>query len=149
MEYKFRMPIGDWSGDGHGKCDYYLIKSNKSVEDVREAHFLIKEKTRVDIDQVCSNYEENTLSGAVAYTLEKLGFFESLSDVDADDSYSYYNEEYTMHSYGLARLWMFLLQKADESLRLEIINDNVENLPFYGFDKQGRHIGFNGYGVHY
>ena len=39
--YKFVIPIGDWSEDGHGKHDDYVVTSNKPVEAVREAHYRI------------------------------------------------------------------------------------------------------------
>lgn len=39
MKYKFKIPIGDWSGDGHSKHEDYLIESNKPVEQVRELYF--------------------------------------------------------------------------------------------------------------
>jgi len=28
MTHIIRFPIGDWSDDGHGKCEYFMIKSS-------------------------------------------------------------------------------------------------------------------------
>ena len=47
----------------------------------------------------------------------------------------------------MARLWIFLLQKADPSLKLEIKDDDIPNLQFCGADDKGRHIGKVGYGL--
>ena len=42
--YKVKVPVGDWSDDGHGKCEWFIFATNKSVEDLREAFFTAKEK---------------------------------------------------------------------------------------------------------
>ena len=54
--YQFKLPIGDWSSDGHCVCEYYLVSSNRPVEEVREAHYKINEKTGIDIESECSEY---------------------------------------------------------------------------------------------
>lgn len=144
LSFKFKMPIGDRSNDGHGQCDIYYIKSNKPVERVRDAHFMIKEKLGIDLDNVCREYGDDELSGALAYTLTKMGFFDTLSDEDIDEAYEYDKEDeiYHMRSYGLACMWMFLLCKADETLKLEMVHDDTPTLT-----NGGRYIEFSGYGV--
>lgn len=47
----------------------------------------------------------------------------------------------------MARLWIFLLQKTNPSLKLKIVKDDIPRLQFYGFDEKGRHIGGVGYGL--
>lgn len=32
---RIRFPIGDWSDDGHGQCDYYFANTDKNTQDVR------------------------------------------------------------------------------------------------------------------
>ena len=39
LPHSFALPIGDWSGDGHGHCEWFTVRSNKPLEDVRKAHF--------------------------------------------------------------------------------------------------------------
>lgn len=139
MTHQFKIPIGDWSDDGHGMCDYYLITSNKSVEDVREIHFTIPEKLGVNIEEICSDYEQSSISYETAVQIAELGF--DLGQIKEDS-------DVNMDSNSMCKLWIFLLMKADPTLELKIAKENdVEMLPFYGFDAKKRHIGFVGYGV--
>jgi len=39
VRYLVQFPVGDWSGDGHNRCDYFFVFSDKPVRDVREAHY--------------------------------------------------------------------------------------------------------------
>lgn len=38
MKYKFKIPVGDPSGDGHSQCERVIIESNKSPEEIKEAY---------------------------------------------------------------------------------------------------------------
>ena len=134
--YKFKLPIGDWSDDGHGKCNYFIVKSNKSVQEVREIHFQIKPMLGLDIHEICGDYEENTIKDENYKILKRLGFKEW------DD----YKDYAWMSSDMMAELWLFLLRTVDPNLQVEIIDDDIPMLPFYGFDEKKRHIGFVGYG---
>ncbi|WPS85274.1 hypothetical protein SMD22_01215 (plasmid) [Brevibacillus halotolerans] len=141
--YQFRMPIGDWSQDGHSQCDYYLIQSNKSVEEVREIHFSVPDKTGVNIEEICSDYEESSVDSETMEKIIELGFYRNLKQ----DSYEE-GKETNFSSEDMCKLWIFLLMKADPTLQLEISKDyKMEMLPFFGFDEKGRHIGFVGYGT--
>ena len=156
-----RMPIGDWSGDGHGKCDYFRVEINGTVEKMREAHFA--SKVIFDIEEnLCSNYEESTVG---ADLWPDWASFEPAEGEPWDAPV----EDRTGHQPDpeeVARLWVELLNKADPSLQAvlplfpsyrvrshtphidRLLKDgNADVLPFYGFDEKGRHIGFVGYGV--
>ena len=57
LKYLFKLPIGDWSGDGHSMCEYIKIRTNKTIEEVREGHFdLIKQFPKFDV--LFSEYEQ-------------------------------------------------------------------------------------------
>lgn len=136
--YQFYLPVGDWSDDGHGQCVNYLVTSNRPVEDVREAHFKIKDTTGIDIEAVCCEYEDSELPDDVNDQLIDLGFpFEGESD------WTY------LSSRKMVQIWMFLLKKSSPGLELSLVEDEtgIPMLPFYGFDEKGRHIGQVGYGV--
>jgi len=133
--YKFYLPVGDWSDDGHGHCEKFLIRSNVPVEQVREAHYRIKDVTGIDIETVCAEYQKDTISREV---LEKLKALEIPCECDPDEPVSVDD---------MAKLWLALLQKADPSMQLEILLDGTPMLPFYGDDEKGRHIGQVGYGL--
>lgn len=135
------LPIGDWSDDGHGQCKYYIVNSNVPIEQVREAHFKIKDMTGIEFDDICSAYGENIIYENVLSQLDTLGF---------DRTGFFYDEAERIPSYaGMAQLWMFLLQKADNNIRLVFLGKGCrgEMLPFYGFDDKCRHIPHVGYGL--
>lgn len=138
--YQFKMVIGDWSDDGHGKHEDFVIQSNVPVEQVREAHYRIEETTGVNIEEICSNYEEDEIDRDVVEQLQELGFeFENATGMGPGIT----------NTTEMARLWLFLLQKADPDLKLTLMDAEVPTLHFYGFDDKGRHIGGVGYGLFY
>lgn len=141
MEYRFRLPIGDWSDDGHGKCNYYYIKSNKPIEEVREIHFQTKENTGYDIEEICKEYEDSSIDIDLFNELVELGLDVEEFDLPYDDQVMFSPD-------NMCQLWVLLLMKTDETLKLEI-EDIPEMLSFYGYDEKKRHIGFVGYGCFY
>ena len=38
MIYKIKFPVGDHSGDGHGRCDTFIVESNVPVTKLAEVH---------------------------------------------------------------------------------------------------------------
>ena len=140
MKYLFKLPIGDWSADGHEKCHYYVCEANKPVEFIREVHYRIKEVTGIDIHSICSNYEENSIDRDMFKNLQELGFTEA--------GIMEFDNEITLDADYMAKLWVFLLQTTEPSLKIIILpEDEIPMLPFYGFDEQGRNIDQVGYGI--
>ena len=136
--YQFRLAIGDWSGDGHGRSEDFLVSSNAPVERAREAHYNIKDATGVDIENICSEYGEDEIDEETVDVLKKMGFqFENSTGMG----------DGIVNVSEMARLWIFLLQKADPALELEMVQDDIPRLQFYGFDDLKRHIGGVGYGL--
>lgn len=136
--YQFWMTIGDWSGDGHGKSEDFLISSSVPVEQVREAHFRIKDVTGIDIENICSRYGEDEVDAETVEILKRMGFlFENRSGMG----------DGTLSVEEMAKLWLFLLQKANDELELALIENDTPYLHFFGDDQQGRHIGSVGYGL--
>lgn len=135
MKYTFKFAIGDWSNDGHGNCEYFIVQSNKSVEEVREYHYQIKHVTGIDIDNMCC--KDNVISNDMYNLFIKLGFnFETDLDI---------NDEIHCDPVLYVKLWIFLLQQVDKTLKIEIVD--IPMLQFYGFDNKGRHIEASGYGL--
>jgi len=63
-KYKFKIPIGDWSDDGHGKYVDYFIESNKPVEEVRELYFQACDKIGFSLD---GSYKQTELTPNAEY----------------------------------------------------------------------------------
>ena len=136
--FAFHMDIGDWSGDGHAQCERLLILSNKPVYDVRKVHFAIKERLGFDIEQMCSEYEENVPTQEQIDDLRNIGILLPSTI-----------QEEGLYADEMAEIWIALLMKADTSLRLEISEDGalLPGLHFSGYDSSRRHIGQIGYGL--
>lgn len=144
MTYQFKMSIGDWSGDGHGEHEDFVIDSNKPVEAVREAHFKIKGATGIDIEDFCAEYEDGAIPSDVLDKLGELGY-----EPTHTSYYDFYSScaRYALPS-DMAGIWMFLLMKADPELKLKFAAvPEIPTLHFYGYDEQRRHIEYVGYGL--
>lgn len=148
MVYRFKLPIGDWSGDGHSKCDYYIIESSVPVEVVREAYFDIVEKTGVALDghdAVCGNYEDSSLSlkwlDSIGLTKEDLGPIDDFMDEEED------SDTITICPENMAHLFLAFLNKNDPRLELVLVHEDLELLQFSGYDSKKRHISAIGYGT--
>jgi len=126
MHYKFSLPIGDWSGDGHNYCDFFPYKSNKPVTAIREAHFKIKDVTGIDIERICSDYRDSSIDEKTRSALLALN--------PACDVISEWIDFGVSSPRDMANLWAWLLQKADPDLVLISMEDDIPMLPFYGFD---------------
>jgi hypothetical protein len=79
-KYIFILPIGDWLADGHEICNYYMCEANKPVEEIREAHYRIKETTGVDIEKICSLSGNDSVDIELFKYLNYLGFYECYKD---------------------------------------------------------------------
>jgi hypothetical protein len=127
-----RIQIGDWSGDGHGKCDDFFFDSNLSQEEVREAYFAAKKKyPKLSPESFCSDYEDSTVPESLVENAKVAGF-----EIFPEDFGTEEMAEYTA--------WFCML--GDSKLTLKI-RDVVPTLAFYGSDKKKRHIRFIGYGL--
>ena len=65
---KMYLQIGDWSDDGHGKYEKFLLKTNKSVKEIQEAYKKSVKITGVSFDnnsnkkyQICTEYGESII----------------------------------------------------------------------------------------
>ena len=142
MDYVFKIAIGDWSGDGHGKNDYHTYRTNKKIEDIREAYFSAINKLGKDYPrEVCGDYQDSGVSKDMQDELKKKGFV-----------FTRFEEEYEGKIFpyvdGMLELTEWFIQQGDSSIKLEAEDVEVDTLHFYGFDSKDRHIGFIGYGIY-
>jgi len=142
--YEFQIPVGDWSNDGHGRCDYYWIKSNRPVQYVRELYFELCKKYNASFDGYkydapCQNYDDRKIPKSWIEKIELTKEIESLQIQEEEDFYWMVTPDDFIN---LLLLW---LQKNDSSLKLEIIQ--IPCFTFYGVDDKSRHISHIGYGL--
>lgn len=80
LPYEFSIAIGDWSDDGHGKCEFPTFKWSHPVKKIREAYLASVAKTGLSFDhdrgeiQICAKYCENELSEQAQQKLIELGY---------------------------------------------------------------------------
>ena len=145
--YNWNLPIGDWSDDGHGKCTWFSISSNFTVEESREAYFKAVKESGVDISsEIASEYEDSSVSEKALKLipefidyLYKEGLLANWSEKGEDPKY--HVEEIR----NMAKIVLLFIKNYTPEFDYKIIE--IPMLPFYGFDGYGRHIGYFGYGL--
>jgi hypothetical protein len=144
-KHKWNIDIGDWSNDGHGKCESKLIESNLTHEEAREAFFKAKEKLGKSYpEEICHEYEDHSVTADMLDELKGHGFEFEGCDEDGE------GDERVVYPYteGMLQLTLWFIKVGNPDFKYKIINPpSTPSLAFYGFDKQKRHISFIGYGV--
>lgn len=132
----FRIPVGDFSGDGHSQCDYYTASSALSLKEVREAYF--EAKYNIFPEYICPEdivnlYGEYKLSEEIVESIKE----ETKFSLDENNFYTKEMAEYVI----------YFINKGNPNCdaRLESTVDDMLN--FYGYDEKGRHISNFGYGL--
>lgn len=136
--YKFTLPIGDWSDDGHCRCSWYTVQSNVPVEEVREAFFKAKQITHITPENICCNYEDSEIKKEQYLAL-------GLPEKNYITYLDYEEDGYTTGNL-FAQLVLDYIMFHNPSITLELIPD-LPMLPFYGYDQHNRHISSFGYGI--
>ncbi len=134
VRYSFKFYIGDWSADGHGKCDTFFATAAKPIDDVREAYFAAKTKLpeRLCPESYACNYEDATIPDDVVSALRALG-----CPVPNDDA--------MVGSDEMAAIVVWWINQGDPDVDVRLTD--IPALEFLGYDERGRHIGSFGYGV--
>lgn len=145
--YKIRFPVGDWSGDGHTQCEWYIVESNKPLDDVRKAHFDATEKLGIDIGSICRNYEEDLLPKDIEEKLAKLNCG-VINDIRKSYGKELSEEAIRLEPDDMIEIWLFILMKAGDNLELKIIEDDIPSIAYYG-SEDGKHLNTPGYGLFY
>lgn len=129
---RIKFPIGDWSNDGHGKCQYFIATTPLTVDHVREVHFAAPAILGFDIGSICNEYGESSISPEILAKIAKVlpAWSEELEGPES-----------------LFILWISLLNKIDPYLMLTPVVEDAEDIHFCGFDAKNRHLNTPGYGL--
>lgn len=137
---RFQIPIGDWSDDGHGKCQYFTCITNGDMDDVRNAFFAMNRILGFDFDDACSDYEDNK------FTDDQLEALYKHNLIDADD-FEYYDSGNGVEVEHFVEILVKGLNLANNKLNVELVD--TERLPrLNGWNPDNKnHIGQLGYGL--
>jgi hypothetical protein len=138
--HSFRIPIGDWSNDGHGRCDWFDATATKPIKDVIKAFAAAKKKlpNEVNPENICADYGDNSPSEDVCQKLVELGApFEKRTD----DGWNYFDNDYFGQD-EMAQLVVWFLHQGDPDLDVQLDGDRPPMLC-----DGTPHIGHIGYGL--
>lgn len=136
--HQFRIQIGDWSNDGHGKCEEYYASARKPIKEIREAYFKAKAQLPSELcpENFCCRHGDYQLPKAVSVAAKAAGY-KFPEDPEG------FLESATMADYVV-----WFLNQGDQELGAKLERKSTPpTLAFYGNDKKRRHIGFIGYGL--
>lgn len=146
--YNWRLPVGDWSGDGHENCVYYPCSSALPLNDVREAYFTTKENLPEHLcpENICSKYDENQIAILIHADIFNRSKIDLAEDPSENGEYVEPTIEVETDAFVDYIVWFINQGNPDVDVRREL-SELDDMLPFYGFDSQERHISFMGYGL--
>lgn len=120
------LTVGDWSDDGHGKTDTFLIKTKHNTKELNDA---FKEGTRkigFDLLKECDEYEKNELSEKAESCLKKAGYYGN----NAPEEGGAYPEEYI-------EIYLFICKLGDPDFKYKLIKP-----------EEGNYVNIGGYGLY-
>lgn len=143
--YEFRVNIGDWSNDGHEKCDKFIISSNISVEEAQE-HYIQRVKKYIEefpkqtiFDynnemMICREHEDSIITEQQFNDLVKLGIDLSDNFIDYENTFeslSDGNSGIHIESVDMVYILMSIVQLNCEDFKWEIKPDDTLNFNGY------------------
>lgn len=159
-ENLYALTIGDWSCDGHSLYRQYAIKTNETLENIREAYFKSCQESRIkfhdteegdikgaDYVIICTDYMDGELSMEAVVRFRSFGIYldnELYEVTERDGSTEFIDVE------GFAHLIMNFIKKSLPTMEYEFANMTMPQLEkletFNGFWSSGFNLGF-GYGL--
>lgn len=140
----FKLEMGDWSDDGHGKTKTAVFEANRSIEDLREMFFVNKEVYGDVLEFYCSEYGESTITTEDIEDIEEVGI--KISDEMKEEARK--NGEVSVYAEDMIEWFIQFMKLGNPSLELnQITQPQMPTFHFYGYDEKKRHINFFGYGT--
>lgn len=141
----YKMIFGDWSDDGHGKTETFIIDIDATQKELVEAYKKTKEEFGFGVEDVCDEYEDYTINPERTKILFDAGF----SEADLDQSYSDIEEIDDDGSMwvDVGRMFdilMFMIKRQLPDLKYKVVADNYpillgcSNSPLTGSE----HVGY-------
>ena len=170
---KVVVTLGDWSDDGHGKYDKIELYISCTVKEMQEAYKASCKKTGISFNinedyternkypaygqayQVCTDYEQNSISNEVRKTLTKFDCPWDTFEIDGMDDISesdYENEEYNdkngyLDNHSFIKLLMWFISLSIENFEWRFPSKGEQPEYFNGWWDDNLNIQL-GYGLY-
>lgn len=117
MRHVFKIPIGDWSGDGHNACDYFFVSAAKDAADIIDA-FQHARNDMPDYDpkEVCNSPDEYEPAAHIQAIMIQQGIMLG----STDDGYDFGTQELAAYV-----CWFANQGDPELDLRLEPVLNNL------------------------
>ena len=132
---RYKIIVGDWSGDGHEKTTDYYVEVSHEKETIVKAYNKTRKASKVSVTSlsmeeeangyvsVCAEYEQNELS---AETLDKLiAVGVNRDDLMLEDGY---DDDFDVWEEGIIHLFFAMAKASLPELSYNIIQDETEVL---------------------
>lgn len=141
LKYTYKIVVGDWSDDGHGKCAYHLFRSSHPIDEIRKAYDQTVDQIKValhgsddrgrqlpkDIICVCTDYEERRIPTEALNRFKSIGIDlveilskEGVEDIPAEDDGRYIN-----HS-DILVVFLTMVKAQIPGFEYERVKDEIE-----------------------
>ncbi len=134
------LSVGDWSGDGHGKSDSIVIRSNLDKKAIEKSYRKATKELGFDFcKDVCAEWEDNNLPKEMLDALVERGLKTVKMDIDFDIERSKKDNEWEVHLWvnDYANIYLFIVALG---------NKEFQYIPLDGDINPTIHIG--GYGIY-
>ena len=118
---RFKLIVGDWSHDGHGMTQEFIIESNISIYDLRLAYIAGEEIIGVSFSKFFSNYDQSFMSKDLE---EKLSKYIDLSIFDLDQDLD--PEEYI-------HIWLQIAKIGRPDFEYKSVDYNIPEMEIGGY----------------
>jgi hypothetical protein len=122
MENKFRykIPVGDWSCDGHNRYEYFYVTADKDAKAIELAYAVAKAAyPELDYQSCCEEYEDSKAPEAIAAKCAEVGI-ELEDGYYGDDTRVFWTDTYIQYA-------MWFINQGDPELNLQL--DDINNVP--------------------
>lgn len=117
--YTFIFPIGDYHCEGHSRYTNYMVKSNKTLEELQLIHNSCEAIYGFNISSICNEENVTYLSGDMLNKLIDLGIITDHADTE---------DTYELYSSVLLQIWLKLLKLLDHTLILEDVSSEYKSI---------------------
>lgn len=132
VPYNVTLTIGDWSDDGHGKTERFVINTNLTVDQIQQAYKAGSKKLGFNfVDECCHDYEDNILNKNIVDKLMANG----LDDHLKKEQYTLYLENEEAHSNTKLHsiIYCFIVSLGNPKFTYEFLEQKVSNINIDGY----------------